>query len=405
MPSIKAVSAALALLNLIPQVVSDCQSYGDDFQSGFTYFQNSLSADPFTALQEFEGCQNDVSHNVFVDPAGDQSECTETPMQPDDTPQLVTCSQWPKNKLYNGDWSLLIISNNGNAEPIAFQRDFSLTVGPQITSTVTPTLTVSVIQTPVVNITSTLLSKATDTTTSTATSGRGTQTVTPKAATSTSTRGLLTLTQQTQTYSVVSSTRTVPASCSVQPTRRVQDPIATILPTILGELDNVIENLLGGLGGLIGLNSLGIRDELTASAKFKREIIAGRTPSADLKMAFVNERRQMLEARNVEKRAPDQPTITSTAVAVTSTAINNAPATTQTLTETDFTTTTSTVVVTAGPVTVTLAQVTSVVTKLVPIVQVTKTQTRTTTIVNTVTTTSSGAAQSCASKGGVLQRL
>nr|OQO30582.1 hypothetical protein B0A51_01208 [Rachicladosporium sp. CCFEE 5018] len=385
MPSFKAASAALALLNLIPQVVADCASYGDDFQSGFTYFQNSLSADPFTALQEFEGCQNDVSHNVFVDPAGDQSECTETPMQPDDTPQLVTCSQWPKNKLYNGDWSLLIISNNGNAEPIAFQRDFSLTVGPQITSTVTPTLTVSVIQTPVVNITST--------------------TVTLKTTTSTSTRGLLTLTQQTQTYSVVSSTRTVPASCSVRPTRRVQDPIATILPTILGELDNVIENLLGGLGGLIGLNSLGIRDELTASAKFKREIIAGRTPSADLKVAFVNERRQMLEARNIEKRAPDAPTITSTAVAVTSTAINNAPATTQTLTETDFTTTTSTVVVTAGPVTVTLAQVTKVVTKLVPIVQVTKTQTRTTTIVNTVTTTSSGAAQSCASKGGVLQRL
>nr|OQO26429.1 hypothetical protein B0A51_04951 [Rachicladosporium sp. CCFEE 5018] len=385
MPSFKAASAALALLTLIPQVVADCASYGDDFRSGFTYFQNSLSADPFTALQEFEGCQNDVSHNIFVDPAGDQSECTETPMQPDDTPQLVTCSQWPKNKLYNGDWSLLIISNNGNAEPIAFQRDFSLTVGPQITSTVTPTLTVSVIQTPVVNITST--------------------TVTPKATTSTSTRGLLTLTQQTQTYSVVSSTRTVPASCSVQPTRRVQDPIATILPTILGELDNVVENLLGGLGGLIGLNSLGIRDELTASAKFKREIIAGRTPSADLKIAFVNERRQMLEARNIEKRAPDAPTITSTAVAVTSTAINNAPATTQTLTETDFTTTTSTVVVTAGPVTVTLAQVTRVVTKLVPIVQVTKTQTRTTTIVNTVTTTSSGAAQSCASKGGVLQRL
>ena len=115
------------------------ESFGADFQSGGTYFQNVESTDPFTAIQEFVGCQNDTSHNILVDPNGDQSECTETPMQPDDTPQLLTCSQWPKDKLYTGDWSLLIISNNGNADPIAYERDFSLTVGTQVTSTVTTT--------------------------------------------------------------------------------------------------------------------------------------------------------------------------------------------------------------------------------------------------------------------------
>ena len=84
-------------------------------------------------------------------------------MQPDNTPELVTCSQWPKDKLYTGDWSLLIISNNGDADPIAYERDFSLTVGTQATTTVTPTVTISDTNTPIVNITSTVATTVTDT--------------------------------------------------------------------------------------------------------------------------------------------------------------------------------------------------------------------------------------------------
>jgi len=67
-----------------------CQSFGIDFLSGGTYFQNSNSTDPFTLVQEFEGCDNDSSYNILVDPSGNQVQCSDSPLQPDDTPQLVT---------------------------------------------------------------------------------------------------------------------------------------------------------------------------------------------------------------------------------------------------------------------------------------------------------------------------
>lgn len=34
---------------------SPCHAYGMDFQSGGTYFQNSLSTDNFTFVEQFEG--------------------------------------------------------------------------------------------------------------------------------------------------------------------------------------------------------------------------------------------------------------------------------------------------------------------------------------------------------------
>ena len=47
------VIMALALLSA--KVLADCEVYGMDFQNGGSYFQNSLSTDPFTFVQEFEG--------------------------------------------------------------------------------------------------------------------------------------------------------------------------------------------------------------------------------------------------------------------------------------------------------------------------------------------------------------
>ena len=41
-----------------------------------------------------------------------------------------------KKDLMSGPHAILIISNNGDAEPIAYQREFDLTVGPQATTTV-----------------------------------------------------------------------------------------------------------------------------------------------------------------------------------------------------------------------------------------------------------------------------
>ncbi|KAK8230159.1 hypothetical protein BKA81DRAFT_292764 [Phyllosticta paracitricarpa] len=129
-----------------------CFSYGMDFQGGRTYFQNIASNDNFTFVQEFEenhasyhvltefpGCKNDSALNFLVDPSGNQIQCSSTPLQPDDADQMSTCPI-TKSKLISGAWSILIMSNNGKAPdaglPIAYERDFSLTVGPQLTTTV-----------------------------------------------------------------------------------------------------------------------------------------------------------------------------------------------------------------------------------------------------------------------------
>lgn len=113
-----------------------CQSFGIDFQDKGSYFQNKSSSDPFTFVSTFEKCQNDVANNILVDPAGDQYLCSDTPLQPDDTYQMSTCPL-EKNALWSGAWSVIIISNNGDEGlPIAYQRDFSLSVGIAATTTV-----------------------------------------------------------------------------------------------------------------------------------------------------------------------------------------------------------------------------------------------------------------------------
>lgn len=81
------------------------------------------------------GCQNDTADVILVDPNGDQYECTDIPLEPDFTSELSTCPI-EQEDMYSGIWSLLILSNNGNGDPIAYERDFTLTVGPQQTVTV-----------------------------------------------------------------------------------------------------------------------------------------------------------------------------------------------------------------------------------------------------------------------------
>jgi hypothetical protein len=117
------------------------------------------------------GCSSDVANNVLVDPNGDQWECTDTQLLPSDSDQLSTwywslqstemnnancCSPLAKNNpmMVSGDWSILILSNNGDGDPIAFERDFVVTVGAQATTTTTPSVTAWVTVTPVVNATS-----------------------------------------------------------------------------------------------------------------------------------------------------------------------------------------------------------------------------------------------------------
>lgn len=119
-----------------PEHDNPCHSYGIDFQDkGGPYFQNISSPEDFTFVSTFEGCENDYATNIIVDPHGDQLQCSDTPLQPDDTYQMSTCPL-KKNSLYSGAWSLIILGNNGDKEQFAYQRDFNLIVGEPVTSTV-----------------------------------------------------------------------------------------------------------------------------------------------------------------------------------------------------------------------------------------------------------------------------
>jgi hypothetical protein len=61
--------------------------------------------------------------------------CSDTQLTPDGSDQLSNCPIL-KSSLTNGNWSVIVMSNNGESgEPIAYERDFTLTVGPQSTST------------------------------------------------------------------------------------------------------------------------------------------------------------------------------------------------------------------------------------------------------------------------------
>lgn len=51
----------------------------------------------------------------------------------------------------SGAWSLIILSNNGNCSPIAYQRNFDLTMGLQSTVDLAATLTVSNVVTPIIS--------------------------------------------------------------------------------------------------------------------------------------------------------------------------------------------------------------------------------------------------------------
>lgn len=75
----------------LPQVWSqDCVAFGVDFQDQGSYFQNSQSTDNFTFVSRFEGCQNTFANNVLVEPSGKEILCSNTNLQPDDTPELST---------------------------------------------------------------------------------------------------------------------------------------------------------------------------------------------------------------------------------------------------------------------------------------------------------------------------
>ncbi|CAD0081469.1 unnamed protein product [Aureobasidium vineae] len=293
---------------------AQCQVYGIDIQSGGTYFENSELTTPFSLVQEFSGCDNDTANNILVDPNGDQYQCSDTPLTPDYTPETVTCTDWPQDKMYSGDWSLVVISNNGDADPIAYQRDFSLNVGTPTTITYTPTVTATDLETSIYSIVSTTHSVVTTTlvpktTTKRALIAFGKPTLySHPLNVQMVTKNMFTVTKTQYSPQITQTTVSVAPSCASATPNWHPDPIARIEITILKTIF-----------------------QRTNSARFKR------AANEDLaaKQEFVEQRKQRLgEAKGLQKRAPD-------ASMVTVTATNTADFVTET--QTQYTTITKTI--------------------------------------------------------------
>lgn len=401
MPRVSHFLTALASTTLKSrQDNGTCHSYGMDFQSGGSYFQNSLSNDSFTFVEQFEGmylsshslllgctndpagCNSDVAYNILVDPEGNQNLCSDTQLQPADTDELSTCPL-TKNQLVSGNWSIIVISNNGDGgAPLAAQRDFVLSVGPQETSTVIPTVTAESVVNPIVN--STVTSTVTQTTylpgetvTVPAATVTPTTTVTPAAVTSTMTKALLSLDVPSFTFDIQQVFVTRTASC-ILPTRASQfDPPAVVMPTL-----GPAATLLASLGIHLG--------------------------HGNDRKRFVEERAKRLAH---VKRAPDaQPllvteTDTSKWSTVTATSTGDAVVATVNAVATSVTTIYTTVTVADGVKTTTRTSVTaqrSTRTKTQYVIATVGTSVTTVYHTHTIktTTTPSAVAASCTSAGG-----
>ncbi|CAK4020650.1 Hypothetical predicted protein [Lecanosticta acicola] len=367
-----------------------CSSYGVDFQSGGTYFQNISSADDFTFTSMFENCQDDSASNILVDPNGDEYECSGVPLQPDDTNEVSTCPL-QKDQMWSGDWSVLILSNNGDAEPIAYERDFSLIVGTPTTITYTPTITATITSTPLT--TSTLLSTTTSTSTVTvsitrpAQTRKPTTTITPSAVTSTKVWTVGWIKTTAFVVSPVVQTSTIPQTCSFS-TQPTADPTLTWRPSLLPA--SLAHSFTADSASASASPSPSASATWTSAAASTTERASRRCDNPVMRRVpadrtrRIAERKARLAEAGLEKRGLDAATTTvtdtNTADYVTSTSTITAPVSTVSVTSvvTSTTTLTSTTTILAG--TTTLAP--SFVTLPTP----TKTSLRLTVVTQTVAT-------------------
>ncbi|THX89918.1 hypothetical protein D6D05_00897 [Aureobasidium pullulans] len=386
-----------------------CVSYGIDFQNGGNYFQNISSTDAFTFASLFEGCDNDVANNLLVDPNGDEHQCTDTPLQPDDTTQLSTCPM-DKNQLWSGDWSVLIISNNGDADPIAYERDFYLNVGLPSTTTYTPTVTIYSTTTPLVLVTetSTIISTTTlpaVTTTVASVTKSPTVTITPAKSTVVTTK-TATLKKTAYTAVPILTTKTITATCSIPTTQKYPDPTCTITPTLITAAALSTDDSAS--------STAAATPSASAAVKIRRGLFDRSVPLE--REARIAERKARREAANkLQRRAPDVATTTltetNTSLYITSTSVSTDIATT--ITSTAVATSTSTftppvVTVKSGKttlavVTTTLKQSTTTKTIMTVLTTTVKTVTSSPTVTISITSTPSKSAVACTAKGGQMK--
>ncbi|OCL01506.1 hypothetical protein AOQ84DRAFT_328859 [Glonium stellatum] len=312
---------AIFLSSAVADPNSVCNTFGIDFVDGNSYFINTLSNDSFTCVSEFEGCNADVADIMLVLPNTDELICSEVPTTPDDTPEMSTCPI-QKDQMVSGLYRILIMGNNGDGNPFAYERDIELDCGPQVTSTVTPTVTYNITVTP------TSTSKSWSTVYNTTTFGptttytipsktaHRTKTVTPTPVTSyithVYTKHLMTW---TKTQTIITST--VTASCSVPPKPQWPDKRCTYSPTLIHP--KALQTPAPKNHRIVR------RADRAVDIDYARRRIQDAKLRRDTKLKALNE------------RAPDAPTVYVTASTAVNTTVTYTAATTTT-TEIDLTT-------------------------------------------------------------------
>ncbi|CZT24828.1 uncharacterized protein RCC_10556 [Ramularia collo-cygni] len=392
------ITLAMGLLS-VGAVVHGCESHGVDFQNGGgPYFQNQTSLEPFSFVSIYEKCEADVATNILVDPVGDEYLCSDTPLQPDDTNQMSTCPL-VKNEMFSGRWAVLILSNNGEAEPVGFEREFDLIVGKPVTTTFTPTISVTVTSTPISTTTSTTKTITTNTVTRTTTLPKKTiaptKTIKPAPVFTTKVFGPTVKITATE-FKPVISTKTLTKTCKVS-TQTKKDPTLTWRPTSL-------PTALSGIARELSLTQ-------------GRDTSLARRVPADRKQR-ISERKARIAAEanananaHINKRGLDSATFTITATNpadwITSTSVALAP--TSTITSTYVSTitqvTTSISTVYSGTKTIPTKYITlptETITKFKPTIFTTTvaTITKSPTFTVTVPKNDPAATKACKIKGG-----
>lgn len=127
---------ALAALFPAALVAATCEPSGIDYQDGQKYYVSKHSHSHFTAKHQFSGCAgagasaggsaSGKAYGTLVDPNGDETECSMTPMSYDE-PQQMVCPGWTYDNMWTGDWSVIVHWGAGvdsNPKPTSYQRDF-----------------------------------------------------------------------------------------------------------------------------------------------------------------------------------------------------------------------------------------------------------------------------------------
>lgn len=114
-----ALAASISLVNSDPNSI--CYAYGVDFVDESSYFINSLSAEQFTSVSYFQGCNLGLADVLFVDPDDDEYLCSQLQTTPENEFKMSTCPI-RKNQMVSGHWLLLVLGNNGDGQPFAWQR-------------------------------------------------------------------------------------------------------------------------------------------------------------------------------------------------------------------------------------------------------------------------------------------